>query len=98
MDLECVKYGIFLVIVFTDCEISKIDSIKLKIKELEEKYNMIIQFQYIDAHGNKKSTSKLKTVEENIIKTFDKINSQLMLYIYIYNKQLSQSYTDCFLM
>ena len=69
MGSECVKYGIFLVIVFTDCEMSKIDNIKLKIKELEEKYNMIIQFQYIDARGNKKSASKLKPGEENIIKT-----------------------------
>lgn len=56
---EEIKNAIFLVIIYEHDEFSKIKEIEIRAKEINNKYNVNIRIELIDATNNKPSASKL---------------------------------------
>lgn len=69
MGAERVSLGIFLVVIFSDDEYTKINDIKEELNRIQGEYGMKLHFEYIDARKNlhRASPSKLKKGEEHIV-------------------------------
>lgn len=67
MGSQCIRNGIFIVVIFSDEEFNNISQIEEKIEQIKYKYGIQIYFEFIDARGGKKYPSQLKKGEEDVI-------------------------------